>query len=142
MDVTHVSETEPLGRLRKAGLRPTRQRLALARMLFSQGDRHVTAEQLRDEVAAEGARVSMATIYNTLHHFTRAGLLRHVVVDAGRTYFDTNTGHHHHFYVESEHRLIDIDGDTVRLASVPDAPPGRAIDSIDVIVRLKPDIRA
>jgi Fur family iron response transcriptional regulator len=142
MDVTPVNETELLGRLRKAGLRPTRQRLALARMLFGQGDRHVTAEQLHDEVSAEGARVSLATIYNTLHHFTRCGLLRHVVVDAGRTYFDTNTGHHHHFYVESEHRLIDIDGATVRLATVPEAPPGRTIDRIDVIVRLKPDVRA
>ena len=132
------TETELLERLRTAGLRPTRQRLALARLLFGQGDRHVSAEQLRDEVAAQGARVSLATIYNTLHHFTRVGLLNEVVVDAGRTYFDTNTGHHHHFYVESEHRLIDIDGTTVALADLPEPPAGRAIDRVDVIVRLKP----
>lgn len=137
MTVSLPSEAELLGRLRHAGLRPTRQRVALARLLFGHGDRHVTAEQLRDEVAAEGSRVSLATIYNTLHHFTRVGLLNQVVVDAGRTYFDTNTGHHHHFYVESEHRLIDIDGATVKLAALPDAPPGRAIDRIDVVVRLK-----
>jgi Fur family iron response transcriptional regulator len=124
-------------RLREAGLRPTRQRLALARLLFGVGDRHVTAEQLHDEALHEGVRVSLATIYNTLHHFTRVGLLNQVVVDAGRYYFDTNTLHHHHFYVESEHRLIDIEGDAVEVGRLPEPPSGRAIDRIDVVVRLK-----
>ena len=131
------SDSAIVDRLRQAGLRLTRQRLALARLLFGAGDRHVTAEQLHEEAAHEGVRVSLATIYNTLHHFTRVGLLNPVVVDAGRYYFDTNTLHHHHFYVESEHRLIDIEGQAVEVGRLPEPPSGRAIDRIDVVVRLK-----
>jgi Fur family iron response transcriptional regulator len=82
-------------------------------------------------------RVSLATIYNTLHSFTRAGLLKQVVVDAGRFYFDTNTRHHHHFYVEAEQRLIDIQGDAVEVGRLPKPPAGRVIERVDVIVRLK-----
>src|SRR5216110_328279 len=85
-------------RLRRVGLRPTRQRVALARLLFNGGDRHVTAEQLHGEAAAAAIRVSLATIYNTLHQFTDRGLLREVVVEAGRSYFDTNIDDHHHFF--------------------------------------------
>src|SRR5262245_7982586 len=85
-------------KLRKAGLRPTRQRLALAQLLFGRGDRHVTAEGLHEEAVGAGMPVSLATVYNTMHQFTAAGLLREVTVDGTRTYFDTNTGDHHHFY--------------------------------------------
>ena len=87
-------------RLKQAGLRPTRQRLALAKLLFEPGFRHVTAEQLHAEAASANMRVSLATVYNTLHQFTRQGLLREVVVDPGRSYFDTNMGDHHHFFFE------------------------------------------
>src|SRR5262245_10510321 len=97
-------------RLRTAGLRPTRQRMALAQLLFTDKDRHVTAETLHGEAVAAGESVSLATVYNTLHQFTEAGLLRQVVVDGSRTYFDTNTGDHHHFYREDDGLLIDIDG--------------------------------
>lgn len=131
------TDSELVERLRQAGLRPTRQRLALARLLFGAGDRHVTAELLHGEAALEGVRVSLATVYNTLHHFTRVGMLNQVVVDAGRYYFDTNTLHHHHFYVESEHRLIDIEGEAVEVGRLPEPPAGRAIERIDVVVRLK-----
>ena len=125
------------GRLRKAGLRPTRQRLALAQLLFAHGDRHVTAEGLHEEAVAAGMPVSLATVYNTMHQFTEAGLLREVTVDGSRTYFDTNTGNHHHFYCEDDGTLLDINGDAIAVAGVPVPPPGAEVERVDVIVRLK-----
>jgi Fur family transcriptional regulator, iron response regulator len=127
-----------LERLKQAGLRPTRQRLSLARILFSTGDRHVTAEQLHDEALKAEIPVSLATIYNTLHQFTNAGLLREVVVEPGRSYFDTNTSDHHHFFHEQVGQLEDIPGDQVRLAELPAPPSGTAIRRVDVIVRIRP----
>ena len=123
--------------LRAAKLRPTRQRLALAKLLFEKGDRHVTAEQLHDEASSASIPVSLATIYNTLHQFTEAGLLRQVVVDAARGYFDTNTGDHQHFFLEDEGTLIDIPGESITVAGVPSAPPGLTVDRVDVVVRVK-----
>ena len=124
-------------KLRKAGLRPTRQRIALAQLLFTRGDRHVTAEGLHEEAVAAGVPVSLATVYNTMHQFTAAGLLREVTVDGTRTYFDTNTGDHHHFYCQDDGTLMDIDGATIEIAGVPSPPQGAKVDRIDVIVRLK-----
>jgi Fur family transcriptional regulator, iron response regulator len=125
-----------LERLRRVGLRPTRQRLALARLLFDQGNRHVTAEQLHGEASAAAVRVSLATIYNTLHQFTAAGLLNEIVVEPGRSYFDTNIDDHHHFFFEDSGRLQDIPGDTVLVSEMPEAPSGMAIRRVDVIIRL------
>jgi Fur family iron response transcriptional regulator len=124
-------------RLQDAGLRPTRQRLALADLLFRSGNRHVTAETMHDEAARSGVKVSLATVYNTLHQFTEAGLLRQVTVDAARFYFDTNTGAHQHFYNEADGELIDIPGETISVAGVPVPPKGMAVDRVDVVVRLK-----
>jgi Fur family transcriptional regulator, iron response regulator len=124
-------------KLRIAGLRPTRQRMELAAHLFGGPDRHVTAESLHDEVVNSGIKVSLATVYNTLHQFTAAGLLRQVVVDAARGYFDTNTGDHQHFFLEDEGALIDIPGDTIRVAGVPSAPPGMTVERVDVVVRVR-----
>lgn len=124
-------------KLRQASLRPTRQRLSLARLLFDAGDRHVTAEQLHEEAVAAKVPVSLATIYNTLHQFTEAGLLREVVIEAGRSYFDTNVSDHHHFYVEGAGRLLDIPGDQVALTKIPAPPQGATIERVDVIVRVK-----
>jgi Fur family iron response transcriptional regulator len=124
-------------RLRSAGLRPTRQRLELATALFEGGDRHVTAEDLRAEMAEIGARISLATVYNALHQFTEAGILRQVVVDATRSYFDTNTGDHQHFFLEEDGMLIDIPGESVTVAGVPAPPQGLAIDRVDVVIRVK-----
>ncbi len=124
--------------LKGAGLRPTRQRLALARLLFADGaERHVTAEQLHGEAKGADVKVSLATVYNTLHQFTDAGLLREVVVEPGRSYFDTNVAEHHHFYFEDSGRLQDIPGDEVRLAEVPPAPRGTHVDRVDVIIRIR-----
>ncbi|HEX3753955.1 MAG TPA: transcriptional repressor [Rhizomicrobium sp.] len=123
-------------RLRQAGLRPTRQRVELASLLFT-GDRHVTAESLAEEAAAAGLKISLATVYNSLHQFTAAGLLRQVVVDAARSYFDTNIGDHQHFFVENENRLIDIPGENIAVSGVPNPPPGTAVERVDVVVRVK-----
>src|SRR5471030_491974 len=94
--------------LREVGLRPTKQRMALGWILFAKGDRHLTAEMLYEEATKAKVPVSLATVYNTLHQFTDVGLLRQVAVDGSKTYFDTNTTQHHHFFVEGENVLLDI----------------------------------
>jgi Fur family iron response transcriptional regulator len=131
-----------LSRLRAAGLRPTRQRLALARMLFGGADRHITAEQLHGEAGAAAFKVSLATVYNTLHQFTAAGLLREVVVEPGRSYFDTNIDDHHHFFCESTGMLQDIPGTAVMVGQLPRAPAGTEISRVDVIIRVRRQDRA
>ena len=128
-----------LERLRAAGLRPTRQRLALARLLFDGGERHVTAEQLHGEATAAEIPVSLATVYNALHQFTTAGLLREVVVEPGRSYFDTNADDHHHFFCESSGVLQDIPGQGVVVSGLPLPPAGTAIQRVEVIVRVRTD---
>jgi len=125
-------------RLRDAGLRPTRQRVALGELLFANGDRHVTAELLHDEAVAAGERVSLATVYNTLHQFKRAGLLRELAIEGSRSYFDTNTSNHNHFLIESDGKLVDIPSDNIRVDGLPQPPAGMRISHIDVVVRLVP----
>lgn len=123
--------------LRHSGLRPTQQRLALATLLFGQGDRHVCAEDLHAEAVAAKVPVSLATVYNTLNQFKSAGLLRELAIEGDRSYFDTNTSNHFHFFDNEKHQLMDIDAETVRVVGVPPVPEGKVIDRIDVIVRLK-----
>ena len=134
--VTIRPYSQALDRLRAAGLRPTRQRLALARLLFDGCDRHISAEQLHTEAVSSSIRVSLATVYNTLHQFTDVGLLREIVVDAGRSYFDTNTSDHHHFFFETSGKLCDIPGDSIAVTKVPEAPDGHKITRVEVIVRI------
>ena len=123
-------------RLKAAGLRPTRQRLALAKLLFAAGDRHITAEQLHGEAVSAEVPVSLATVYNSLHQFTGAGLLREVVGAPGRSYFDTNVSDHHHFFYEDKGKLEDIPGDEVQWMDLPEAPAGHRISRVDVIIRV------
>ncbi len=127
---------ETIRQLREAGLRPTRQRLALCRLLFEGNDRHVTAESLHNEALERGVRVALATVYNALHQFTDAGMLHEVVVEPGKSYFDTNTTLHHHFYHESTGVLEDIPGEAIRLARLPEPPPGSTVSRVDVVIRL------
>lgn len=122
--------------LRDAGMRPTRQRVALGELLFASGDRHVTAEILHAEAVAAGERVSLATVYNTLHQFRRAGLLRELAIDGSKAYFDTNTSNHNHFYLERDGILMDIPDGTVQVDGVPAPPEGLKISHIDLVVRL------
>ena len=134
-----MSDTSPdfPSRLRAVGLRPTRQRVALARVLFEGGHRHVTAESLHAEVRLAQMPVSLATVYNALNQFRDAGLLREVVVAPGRSYFDTNIGHHHHFYVESDGELHDFPSDNVTISGLPPPPKGTRLSRVDVIVRVR-----
>ncbi len=125
------------GHIRQAGLRPTRQRLALGDLLFSGPHRHVTAEILHQEARDVTEHVSLATVYNTLHQFTEAGLLREVNVTGAKSFFDTNTKEHHHFYLEKEDMLIDIDKEDMQLNGLPPLPEGTSVEQVDVIIRLK-----
>jgi Fur family transcriptional regulator, iron response regulator len=129
--------TRALEQLKAAGLRPTRQRLALAKLLLEKGPRHVTAEELFQEARRAEIHVSLATVYNTLHQFTNAGLLREVVVDMGQSYFDTNTSHHHHFFDERTGTLTDIADDEIEISRLPAPPVGSEIERVEVIVRLR-----
>ncbi len=122
--------------LRRAKLRPTRQRVSLGFLLFGSGDRHVTAEDLHAEAVAAGEKVSLATVYNTLHQFRQAGLLRELAIDGTKAYFDTNTSDHSHFFIESDGRLIDIAEDAIKLDGLPHPPEGMKISHVDVVVRL------
>ena len=125
--------------LRQVGLRPTRQRMALGWILFGKGDRHLTAEMLYEEATRAKVPVSLATIYNTLHQFTDSGLLHEVVVEPGRSYFDTNTSDHHHFFCEVTGKLQDIPGEDLTVTSLPMPPPGTEISRVDVIIRVRPE---
>lgn len=131
--------TNALELLRAARLRPTRQRLALARLLFEHGDRHVTAEQLHGEAVSVSVPVSLATVYNTLHQFVGAGLLRDVVMNSGWSYFDTNVSDHHHFYFEDTGRLLDIPGEQIGVSGLPKLPAGTTIRRVEVIIRVGKD---
>jgi len=134
-----IIATPTVERLRSAGLRPTRQRILLAELLFGKGDRHVFAEMLHGEVVDAGEQVSLATVYNTLHQFTDAGLLRELAIDGSKAYFDTNVSNHNHFFIEDRGELIDIHGESIRVDGLPEPPPGMRISHIDVVVRLVPD---
>ena len=133
-------------RLRGAGLRPTRQRVSLGHILFGPGDdkgdehggdRHVSAECLHEEAARRGIHVSLATVYNTLHQFTQAGLLRAVAVDSSRQWFDTNVSDHHHFFIEDENAVVDVPASHITVSDLPEPPEGMEIERVDVIVRLR-----
>jgi Fur family transcriptional regulator, iron response regulator len=124
-------------RLRKVGLRPTRPRIALGIVLFRNGDRHVSAEMLFEEASQTGASVSLATVYNTLHQFTEAGLLRQVAIDSSKSYFDTNNTEHQHYYLEDKRELMDIPPTDVAVGKIPVPPEGYEIARVDVVVRLR-----
>ena len=134
-DLTNVEN------MRAVGLRPTRQRLALARLLFGHGNQHVTAETLFERAQMAGIKVSLATVYNTLHQFTDAGLLRQVMVDTPRSYFDTNITDHYHFYFEDTGKIADIPHDRINQQindiSPTILPAGTSLSRVDVVVRLR-----
>lgn len=124
--------------LARGGLRPTRQRLALAALLVGDGeDRHVTAESLFALAAGAGERVSLATVYNTLRAFCEAGLMNEVVVDGSKSYFDTRMDEHPHFYWEDTGRLTDAPAEELRIEGLPEAPAGMHVARVDVVIRLK-----
>ena len=122
----------------KAGLRPTRQRVTLAALLIGDGQhRHVTAESLFEAAKHQGEAVSLATVYNTLRAFCDAGLMQEVTVDGSKSYFDTNTHDHPHFYWEQDGKLTDAPSEQLVIAQLPKAPAGAEIASVDVVIRLR-----
>ncbi len=135
--MAHVREVSIETRLRDCGLRPTRQRIALADLLFAKGDRHLTVEELHEEAVEAGVPVSLATVYNTLHQFTEAGLVRVLAVEGSRTYFDTNISDHHHFFVEGQNEVLDIPVSSIQIGNLPQPPEGMEIAHVDVIIRLR-----
>jgi Fur family iron response transcriptional regulator len=138
MPMTPQSEEIATGWLVKAGLRPTRQRVALAELLVGDGKhRHVTAESLFEAAKTSGAAVSLATVYNTLRAFCDAGVLQEITVDGSKSYFDTNTHDHPHFFWEDEARLTDAPSDQLVIQRLPNAPDGVEIASVDVVIRLR-----
>ena len=131
-------ETRSAAWLQRGGLRPTRQRLALACLLVGDGqDRHVTAEGLYAAAAGAGERVSLATVYNTLRAFCDAGLMQEVTVDGTRSYFDTRTDDHPHFYWEDTQELTDAPASELEITRLPAVPPGAEIARVDVVIRLR-----
>ncbi|NOD62500.1 MULTISPECIES: iron response transcriptional regulator IrrA [unclassified Ruegeria] len=136
--MTPQSHEIATGWLVNAGLRPTRQRVALAELLVGDGrHRHVTAESLFESAKANGDAVSLATVYNTLRAFCDAGVLQEITVDGSKSYFDTNTHDHPHFYWEDEARLSDAPSDQLVIHRLPEAPEGVEIASVDVVIRLR-----
>lgn len=124
--------------LRGAGLRPTRQRLALAALLVGDGrDRHVTAEGLYAAAQDQKVGVSLATVYNTLHAFSQAGLVQEVTVDGTRSYFDTRVDDHPHFYWEDTAELTDAPAEELEIARLPCTPDGAEVTRVDVVIRLR-----
>jgi Fur family transcriptional regulator, iron response regulator len=124
--------------LKAGGLRPTRQRLALAALLVGDGEnRHVTAESLYALSSATDEKVSLATVYNTLRAFCDAGLMNEIVVDGSKSYFDTRIDDHPHFYWEDSHRLTDAPAEELEIASLPRVPAGMAVARVDVVIRLR-----
>jgi Fur family iron response transcriptional regulator len=124
--------------LKTGDVRPTRQRVALAALLVGDGNnRHVTAESLFEASKQTVEAVSLATVYNTLKAFCSAGLMNEITVDGHKSYFDTRTDDHPHFYWEGDGRLTDAPKESLKIASLPDAPAGTEIAKVDVVIRLR-----
>ncbi len=137
-DMDRIDHKNEAGWLASAGLRPTRQRLALAQLLVGDGQhRHVTAESLYEASRDSAERVSLATVYNTLRVFSEAGLLREITVNGARSYFDTNVSNHPHFFWEDSEELMDAPAEDLKIAGLPKAPEGAEISKVDVVIRLR-----
>jgi Fur family iron response transcriptional regulator len=123
--------------LRSAQLYPTRQRAALTQLIFGQGNRHFTANALYEEAMAAGMPIALATVYNTLKHFTNAGMLAQIGVDGQKTFFDTNISSHQHFFNEHKQEFIDVPAPGLTLQRMPAVPDGYEVSKIDIVVRLR-----
>lgn len=123
--------------LRRANLRPTRQRIALGLLLFRDAHLHATPDGLHQTAIRAGERLSLATVYNTLNQFADAGLVRKMGVPGDRTYYDTNTGDHSHFYIADEERIIDIADGAIHIGPLPAPPDGYVISRVDVLLHLQ-----
>ena len=126
--------------LRAHDINPTSQRVEIAWVLFSRGE-HLSAEDVFALVNGEFARVSKATVYNTLGLFAECGLIREVIADPARVFYDPNTAPHHHFYDTSTGKLMDIPAEDVQIHGLPALPEGMHMEGVDVIVRMRPSVQ-
>ena len=134
-----VQKKEFVNKLRTSGLRPTKQRILIAKNLFERNKTfHFTVEALNKEVNKKGkVRVSLATVYNTVEAFTKAGYLKEILASKSKSYYDTNIKSHHHFYDEGTKKLTDIDYNQVKLSKVPTPPKGKKIKNLEVVIRIQ-----
>ncbi|MFO1134763.1 MAG: Fur family transcriptional regulator [Rhodoblastus sp.] len=132
---THWRKSSYCATLRDSGLRPTRQRIQIAELLFAKGDRHLTAETLFAEARSNRYPPSLATIYNALRDFAAHGLVREIALYGAKTWYDTKIGPHYHFYLEERDELFDIPEEFIPLMNIP-APDGTEIVGVDVVIRL------
>ena len=123
-------------KLENSGVRPTKQRRVLAKLLFEKGKRHVSAEDLYTEVRKEDRRISLATVYNTLKQFTKLGILKEVVVDQNKSLYCNEDKSHYHLYIEDEGKVVDIPTQNVNL-DIPSFPACLSLHNVDVIVRVR-----
>ena len=127
-----------IDKLRASGLRPTKQRLAICEILFNRKETfHFTIDQLK-KIAEKNIKkkISLATLYNTVHAFKKRGHLKEISLKGNKTFFDTNTKHHHHFYDEDMSQLIDIEGKNILVGNLPKTPNGKKIKSVEVLVKI------
>ena len=132
MDIYH----QALKKIESSGIRPTKQRRVLAKILFKKGNRHLSADELFHDVKKEDRKISMATVYNTLKQFTSLGLVREVVVDQNKSLYCTNHKSHYHLYIEDEGKIVDIPTENINL-NISSIPACLQLHNIDVIVRIR-----
>ncbi len=137
LKTSHCTSLNVSNMLRDAGMRLTRQRIALGRLLYASGDRHLTAEMLHEEANRARIPLSLATVYNTLHQLAEAGLLRELAIEGPKMWFDTNMSEHHHFVMEDENMIVDIPTNGVSIGSIGAVPEGMEIERVEVVVRLR-----
>ena len=130
------SYNQAIKQLINNGIRPTKQRMILAKLLFEKGDRHISAEELYEEVKKDKRKISLATIYNSLKQFRKIGLLKELVVDQNKSIYCTNHDKHYHLYIEDEGKLIDIPQENIDL-NIPEIPACLKLHNIDIIIRVR-----
>ena len=135
-DVYMISKSQVIEQLKKAGVTPTQQRVEIAQILFAR-PQHLSADQVLNIVNQAEPLVSKATIYNTLGLFARKGLVKEVIVDPSKVFYDSNTSAHHHFYAVDSGELMDIEGDNLRLENMPALPEGTEAEGIDIVIRVR-----
>ena len=133
--------TDFVDKLRNSGLRPTKQRLKICEILFdNEKTFHFTVKDLSSIITQKlGEKISLATVYNTVHAFEKKGYLKEISINSNQTYFDTNTSSHHHFFDEKEKKLIDLENEDLDPINIKKTIPGKKIKSIEVLVKLDPD---
>ena len=127
---------DAINKLKSKGIRPTKQRMILAKLLFENGDRHISAEEIYEELKKEDRKISLATIYNTLKQFTNIGLLKELVIDQNKSIYCSNHDSHYHLYIENEGKIVDIPQKNIDL-NIPQIPACLNFHNIDIIVKIR-----